>query len=764
MYCPKCKQKFEEGSRRFCPTDGARLVSDSAGDLPPQGGIFANLIPKMEGISDLGAALSDVPGVVVSDLERDTEDVPKPEQKTDEVFFELDDHDTLPPLDQRPIVENEPLIELSPVDSPKLPSPAANQVPVQAGRKVDPSQVPAGHIVLGSGDSSVGGFPHFDTQDPNSFVGSVVKGRYKVIEYLGGDESGLAYLAEDMIAVEKKVVVRVVLSGESDELMNSILSEERVSLSHFSHPNIARMIDSGEFADGKYFLISEYVDALSVADILGIHGRFSAQRASRVIRQISNALNEAHQEGILHRDIRPENLIIKPGTADSEQAVLVNFGASRGESTARNILFQSPEVLDGRINTGSSDIFALAVVSFQMLTGQTPFNGSSPKEILKAQYGGLVTKPTDVRPGLPVAINDVFEKALSFKPAGRYTKARDFGDAFCLALSSDAPAAKAPQIEPQNIVNLQPLVPAIKSTPAASTPPATKRADSSEKKSGATPKPDAARKKSIADPAPEQKSRTRYAVGVTLLALLAALAIGWYYYANNPAGILTGSQQNSEVNANTGNSPAISDDTEQRPLPRSLAQPPNTNTYQNSKQNLKGDLLTNFLGFTLFYPKDWKVNDPQQGTSSGSRGKFLDISRSTSDDRLQEQMLISYYPSKGTFSADSEIFPQLVRETNETLSKILPGYQVVSQGETTLNGAWRAYEIKFQGGGTSPSGEKLEVWGRRLFVPAARTGARNGFEITMLATSLAGNVKSVDEVGVVGELGPVLYSFEPSQN
>ena len=76
----------------------------------------------------------------------------------------------------------------------------------------------------------------------------------------------------------------------------------------------------------------------------------------------------------------------------------------------------------------------------------------------------------------------------------------------------------------------------------------------------------------------------------------------------------------------------------------------------------------------------------------------------------------------------------------------------------------RIHAFKFQGGGTSPNGEKLTVWGRRILIPAARPGTRNGFEITMLATSLSDDIKSVDDVGVKGELGPILYSFEPSQN
>ena len=89
---------------------------------------------------------------------------------------------------------------------------------------------------------------------------------------------------------------------------------------------------------------------------------------------------------------------------------------------------------------------------------------------------------------------------------------------------------------------------------------------------------------------------------------------------------------------------------------------------------------------------------------------------------------------------------------------------MVSEGEIKINGDWQAYEVKFQGSGTSDTGERLLVWGRRIFMPAARNGVRNGFEITMLATRYAPDVLSVDDVGVKGELASILYTFEPSQN
>ncbi len=761
MYCPKCNQSFEEGSRRFCPTDGARLISEAnTATNQSQGGIFANLIPKMGGLSDLGARLSDVPGVFVADDQSDEGPDRKSDSETDDVFFELDD-----PAES----QSEPQIffELG-NKADILPEPETGSAQLNTAQtitKIDPTKVPEGHFEVDTSYEAPDIFANFDIENPEKLVGNLVKGRYRLIEFLGGDETGFAYLAEDRIVVGKTVLARVHFDGESDEMIESILAEERISLSHFSHPNIARLIDSGEFANGSYFLISEYVDGLSIEDILAIHGRFDPKRASRVVRQISNALNEAHQEGILHRDIRPGNLVIDPDAGEIEQAKLVNFGASNGEPNADNLVYKSPEVIDGRINTIVGDIFSLAVVSYEMLTGRVPFEGTSKNDILRAQYAGPTALPSELRPDLPRAVDKIFEKALSFKPAERYKKAREFGDALTAALA-EVSVPQEQSVEQPNIVNLQPLAPAVKPTPAESMPSPRIQVPAARKADPSLPKTDQVLKTRSSRLPQEPRSKLWYIAGAGILILAAALALGWYfieiYRGSAPQAV--GSNETGQLKSNGANVVSGTESVEMPPQPRLLVQPPNTDLYQNNKENLNGDLAANFVGFSLYYPKNWTINGPQPSESSGTRGKFLDISRSTPDGRMQEQMLVSYYPSGGTMAADAAKFPRLVRETNETLEKILPGYQMISEGEILFNGNWRAYEVKFQGGGTSSTGETLIVWGRRLYVPAARPGAPNGFEITMLATSDAENVRGVDEVGVRGDLGPILHSFEPSQS
>ncbi len=758
MYCPKCRESFEEGSRRFCPSDGSRLISESDRAASDEGGIFANLIPKIDGLKDLKETRPAPPQFVITEREPSSPITTGSGSQMDGVFFELDEIE----LD---LSEGSELLGPAKTE-PAAVKPAADK---PAARKVNPREIPAGHVDLRSVDRSSAVAINFDESDPEDFVGRIVKGRYKVMEFLGGDESGLAYLAHDQIVVDKKVLVRILTGREQDEIMDSILTEERVSLSHFSHPNIARLIDSGQFNNGPNFLISEYVDALSIADILTIHGHFSAERTSRVIRQAANALGEAHQEGILHRDLRPENLIITSADGESDQTKLVNFGASSGEPNPQNIGYKAHEVLSGRIATISSDIFSLAVVGYQMLTGQMPFTGSAPRDIVRSQQTGLQLMPSDVRPELSVAVNAVFTKAFSYNAADRYVKARELGDALhaTLAAESPVPAESIPLLEipvrqvTTSTETLKPLVPApVIETPVVSPPPVEPVEVSSTPVRAEEP----AWKNRSPEPPQAENSRTKTLALVSILVLLGLVAAIWYYMVNAPTqSDAPGTAENTSQTGDTA-PPITAANTEMPPLPRNVPQPANTNFYQNTKQNLKGDLLQNFVGFTLYYPKDWQVNDPQSGQRDKVRGKFLDISKSTPEGDLQEQMLVSYYPSKGTFGEDGENFRQMVNETNSTLKAILPGYQMTSEGEIKLNGGWRAYEVKFQAGGSSPSGEKLLVWGRRLFIPAARPGTRNGFAITMLATSNAENVRGVDDVGVRGELASILYSFEPSQN
>jgi len=800
-YCPKCQQTYEDDAQRFCSSDNARLLpaSNSAKSAGRTSGVFTNLIGKATPIVNGEDKFAALPRFVKTE----TSALPVPnfqprnEDLNDKVELEL---------------------ELDPIQTPVKP----------AARIVKQSEVASGTASIGDRKTNPTGRAALSRENPRILLGQTVKGRYNLVEVLGDDETSISYLAEDKINAPKKVLVRVLMDEEHDELTGRIYAEERVSLSHVNHPNIARVIDSGELPEGNPFIVSEFVGADSIRELLEKTGQINALRAARIVRQAAYALSEVHQNAILHRDLKPENILLTVSDTGTEQIKLINFGTSSGKLHKGNLAYKAPEVLEGKTATFAGDIYSLAVVAYQMLTNRLPFQGGTEKELLRGQRQGLLLRPTTLRLDLPSSVDNILEKAMAFNASERYPKARDFGDAFFNALTnSSAPQAEEereipqserpdtpmagteipipmpdaplilsdlenaeieildledkkiekiekienPEVETTQIEKALPGVSAfaanIDSVPHAQIEP------EEITKTGESKSSDNLWTRRSPEP-PVTASRSWLLFSILGLGILLAVVWAIWSYSlqrQNEAEFAAQTENEAQNQQNnvvaepdliSNNSPGT-EDIEVPPLPRQIPQPPETTFFQNSKQNLKGEMLRNFLPFSLYFPNDWQVNALKESSKAEIRVKFLDISKNTPDGKLSEQMLISYYDSKGTYKDDKAKFSQLVKETNETLNKLIPNYQTLSEGETVING-WKAYEIKFQGGGTTENGEKMIVWGRRLFIPASRPGLKSGYEITLLATSLSPDVKSVDDVGVNGELAAVLETFEPGQN
>jgi serine/threonine-protein kinase len=593
--------------------------------------------------------------------------------------------------------------------------------------------------------------------DPKVLLGQTVKGRYTIAEQIGQDEGSIFYLAEDKIVPHKKVVVRVLMDKEADDFFSSkFFVEERVSLSHISHPNIAGVIDSGELSEGVPFIVTEFAKGKTVKEELQEIGQFDALRTARIIRQASYALSEVHQSGIVHRSLKPENIVLTINENGAEQVKLTNFGASKGKVNQESLLYKSPEQIAGKFANPTSDGFSLAVIAYQMLTGRLPFDAATVGGLLKLQREGLRLRPSEARSDLPPPIDEILEKALAFNAPDRYRKVRDFGDEFFGEIAAHASfQAEEGEIAP-NKPKAEKAAEAAASGAASHTPAVRE----TTKTAVAAPRARNSVRTINAPKMRKEMSLSRFAVPIFSAAILLAALLGVWYYLANPSG------ENVNQNATITNAapeqnaassaPATEEAAETPPLARSISPPPDSFYFQNSKAGLKGEAVKNYLGFSLYYPNDWRLNK--------AGNNFWDVSKNADNNVPIEQMLVSYYNSRGTYRADKEIFPALIRETNGTLSKILPNYQVVSEGKRTVNNGWQAYEIKFQGTGKTTRGEEITIWGRRLFIPAAIRGIKNGYVVTMLATSLSEDVKNVEDVGVKGELSAILETFEPNQN
>ncbi|HLM03335.1 MAG TPA: protein kinase [Pyrinomonadaceae bacterium] len=709
----------------------------------------------------------------------------KPAQKTKPAT------ETKPATVTKPATKIKPLAEFNPAMETK-----------PAARLIKPSEIASGTAKVGDRSLNPAGRPAISWEKPNVLLGQIVKGRYLVTEKIGQDETSISYLAQDKLSPEKKVVVRVLMEEDAEDLASRIFAEERVSLSHLNHPNVAGLIDSGELLEGKPFIISEYVVGKSVKDKLQQTGQFNALRAARIVRQAAYALSEVHQNGVLHRNLKPENIVLTVNEAGTEQVKVTDFAVSDGRQLSDSPAYKSPEQLEGKLPSFASDIYSLAVIAYQMLTNRLPFaNANSVNELIAAQKKGLNLNASNLRLDLPPLLDEIFGKALAYKPSGRYPKARDFGDAFFNALATSGTTAAMPKPaaaekdvekisdEPVPLISADtPLedveIELIDDEPentgfASREPEIEEKAERAEAKTKDEAEPAAAAEDLPGEkrsPAPV-KAASKSWMGFYVLGLI-GLVLGlwaiWYYFLNRPnqpeftppaANQVAATGENSNaalentatIAANNAALPEPTPEIEMPPLEREILPPANSVSFINTWQNLSPELAKYYRGFAFYYPKEW-VRTP-------SEKNFADVARKNENGILIEQMLVAYYNSKGTFKADRENFGALVKESNKKLAERIPDYRFVSEGERTINGGWKVYEMRFEGKIPSKTagGASIKVYGRRLFMPPMRQGIKSGFTITMLATSLSPNVQTVEDVGEKGDLRTILSTFEPSR-
>lgn len=752
LYCPKCNDTYQDGTQRFCSNDGSRLVSSNATakTAPNSTGVFTSLL-----------------GRASSHNEKDEKLVPKPNYTKSE---SLNQPPTFHTTFSSKVFKDEDLAvkkDEQPVQTAKPP----------VVRLVKPSEIASGTAEIGDRKAHPSGRLALTWDNPDVLLGQTVKGRYYVVEQLSQDETSISYLAEDKIIANKQAVVRILMDEKNDTFLSKIFAEERVSLSHINHPNVVSVLDSGELLEGLPFVVTEAVDGFSLKEKMTKLEQFNPLRTARIIRQASYALSEVHQNGILHRSLNPSNIFLTVSEAGTELVKVTDFVVSNGakKQNLEKIKYLAPEQLEGKMPNYASDIYSLAVIAYQMLTGKIPFNFGTSEQLLRAQKEGTFILPSKFRNDISNNVDEVFEKALAYNPAERYPKARDFGDALFNSLSL-APASQKIEIEgvglkeekkitlPSSSV----LIPTAKDTkPFAESEPIQIEANDEETEQDEIVKAnitdgEMAWEKRSPEPINTGSSLWLILLGVGVLVLTFLAYLSWNYFRNRevaPEFVAN----NTEISAQGAETPVTEikspsqnqGEIESPPLPRSVNQPKDTEYFENSKMNSKGDLAKNYRGFKLFYPKTW--------TKNPSATNFLDISRKDENGDLIEQMIVTYYNSTGLFSKDKELFPKLVEKSNKDLNAALgDNFKVVSQGETKIqNGRWSVYEVKFQSSGEK-DGKTITIWGRRFWLPTQNPTMRNGFVITMLATSFSSDVKGVDDVGNKEDLATILETFEPS--
>jgi eukaryotic-like serine/threonine-protein kinase len=287
-------------------------------------------------------------------------------------------------------------------------------------------------------------------------------GRYRVEGLLGTGAMGEVYRAYDPV-IDRLVAIKVVRTelaagSGSEQWLQRFRREARAAGRRF-HPNIVAILDFGE-DDGMPFLAMEYVDGRSLDAILKTSGPLDPARSVAVITQVLSALGFAHQNGIVHRDVKPSNIMV----LNSGEVKVADFGIARIDASEFTIVgdllgtpaYMAPEQFAGAPVDKRTDLFAAGVILFEMLTAVKPFRGKSITEIISFME---TRGPEDIRalnPAVPDSLKRVITKALAFDPAQRYDDAAKFSNAIIEAFPvrpdetpfpepsvSDSPALKA---------------------------------------------------------------------------------------------------------------------------------------------------------------------------------------------------------------------------------------------------------------------------------------------------------------------------------
>lgn len=247
-------------------------------------------------------------------------------------------------------------------------------------------------------------------------------GKFRIDSSLGSGGFGSVYLAEDTF-IGKKVAIKVPHKQLGN--MEEMAKEPRL-LASLGHPNIVTVL-TAEKQDDIFFIVMEYVEGETLEAILVREGALSLTRALDFTCQICNAIDHAHQVGILHRDIRPGNMLVTP----TGLLKVTDFGTSRflealahGTTIIGSPPWMAPEQFQGRA-VFASDVYAIGITMYQMLTGVLPYETPTPRDLERIISGELVVAPRLKNPTIPKAINDIVLKALAPDLAVRYPRAAE---------------------------------------------------------------------------------------------------------------------------------------------------------------------------------------------------------------------------------------------------------------------------------------------------------------------------------------------------
>ncbi|HEX3686052.1 MAG TPA: Stk1 family PASTA domain-containing Ser/Thr kinase [Gaiellaceae bacterium] len=322
----------------------------------------------------------------------------------------------------------------------------------------------------------------------DTLIGSVFDGRYRIERKLGAGGMADVYLAEDQ-ELGRRVAIKILNDRHAaDDSFIERFRREAKNAAGLSHPNIVSIYDRGE-AEGTYYIAMEYLDGRSLKELIVGRGPAPIKTAIDYARQILAAVGFAHKHGIVHRDIKPHNVLVNPegrlkvtdfGIARSGASQMTEVGSIIG--TAQ---YLSPEQARGAPVDQTSDLYSVGVVLYEMLTGQVPFTGDTPLEIAMKHLSEVPKPPSELRPEVPHDLDSVVLRALAKDPSERYQSAEEMDADLArvaegLPVDPDTETAATAVLSgsgvmaaaPTSVISRGPVSPPVGTLPPGRTPPA----------------------------------------------------------------------------------------------------------------------------------------------------------------------------------------------------------------------------------------------------------------------------------------------------
>jgi len=254
-------------------------------------------------------------------------------------------------------------------------------------------------------------------------------GGYRIVEALGSGATSVVYRAEH-VRLGRQAALKLLSPGFGEaDFRERFLRESQLAAS-IDHPSIVPVYDAGD-EDGVLYIAMACVEGRDLKTVLADEGRLQLRRALRIVGQIGSALDAAHGRGLVHRDVKPANILV----AADDRAYLSDFGvvkdlSSNGKTRTGSFIgtieYSAPEQIEGRDVDGRADLYALACVLYESLAGTPPFHRPSEVAVLNAHLHAPPPKLTRVAPELPPALEPVIAKALSKSPLDRYATCAEF--------------------------------------------------------------------------------------------------------------------------------------------------------------------------------------------------------------------------------------------------------------------------------------------------------------------------------------------------